>query len=178
MAHPMRTTRTMAGALAHLGRYGRRTALTTQRIIAVGARTVTFRYRDTASGKRKVITLEANEFIRRFLQHVPPKGFHRVRSYGLLHHRNRPKLMAIKLVLGSPDGATKDREGASSPLPEPPSAADPPTGQTSLNTRASPTGHRTTCPSCGQGQLVMIRWYPRSRAPPPLGPLDPEGTLR
>jgi Putative transposase len=46
---------------------------------------MTFRYKDSRDHRRKTMTLPAHEFLRRFLQHVPPKGLHRVRAFGLIH---------------------------------------------------------------------------------------------
>src|SRR5690606_17951720 len=72
--------------LAYLGRYVHKTALSDRQVVSFNERTVTFRYTDSRDHRRKLMTLPAHEFLRRFLQHVPPKGFHRVRAYGLLHH--------------------------------------------------------------------------------------------
>jgi Putative transposase/Transposase zinc-binding domain len=73
--------------LAYLARYTHRVAISNRRLIAADAKTVTFRvkdYRIDGPGRYKTMTLEAHEFIRRFLIHVLPKGFHRIRHYGLL----------------------------------------------------------------------------------------------
>jgi len=60
---------------------------------------VTFRYRDSRDQQRKTMTLSSDEFLRRFLQHVPPKGFHRVRAFGLLHPEHRDTLRRLQLLL-------------------------------------------------------------------------------
>jgi len=73
--------------LAYLSRYTHRVAISNQRLIAADAKTVTFKvkdYRIDGPGRYKTMTLDAHEFIRRFLIHVLPKGFHRIRHYGLL----------------------------------------------------------------------------------------------
>lgn len=88
--------------LTYLGRYVHRTALADSAIVAVDDETVTFRYTDSRTRERKTMRLPAYEFLRRFLQHVLPKGFHRVRSYGLLHASHRVTLQRLQLLLGTP----------------------------------------------------------------------------
>jgi hypothetical protein len=76
--------------LAYLARYTYRVAITEERIESYTGHQVTFRWRDYRRGhKEKPCTLDAQEFLRRFLMHVPPRGFVRVRSYGFLGNRNR-----------------------------------------------------------------------------------------
>ena len=73
--------------LAYLSRYTHRVAISNRRLIAADAKAVTFKvkdYRIDGPGRYKTMTLDAHEFIRRFLIHVLPKGFHRIRHYGLL----------------------------------------------------------------------------------------------
>ena len=73
--------------LAYLSRYTHRVAISNRRLIAADAKTVTFKvkdYRINGPGRYKTMTLDAHEFIRRFLIHVLPNGFHRIRHYGLL----------------------------------------------------------------------------------------------
>lgn len=86
--------------LDYFGRYVQRTAITNRSIVECTERTVTFRYRDSKDQKTKTLTLAAHEFLRRFLQHVPPRGFHRVRTYGLLHSSQRVTLRRVQLMLG------------------------------------------------------------------------------
>ena len=88
--------------LAYLGRYVHRTALGDAAIVAVDDDTVTFRFTDSRTRERKIMRLPADEFLRRFLQHVLPKGFHRVRSYGLLHASRRVTLQRLQLLLDAP----------------------------------------------------------------------------
>jgi hypothetical protein len=85
--------------LGYLGRYIHRTALTDKRIIACDDTSVTFTYRDSKTGAHRSMTLGAEEFIRRFLQHVPPKGMHRVRAYGLLHPFHRSLLQRVQIAV-------------------------------------------------------------------------------
>jgi hypothetical protein len=72
--------------LAYLARYTHRVAISNRRLTAADDRGVTFTYKDyriEGPGRYKTMTLETAEFIRRFLIHVLPKGFHRIRHYGL-----------------------------------------------------------------------------------------------
>jgi hypothetical protein len=76
--------------LAYLGRYTHRVAIANSRLLALDERGVTFRYKDyrrNGQARYRTMTLSADEFIRRFLLHVLPKGFHRIRHYGLLGQR-------------------------------------------------------------------------------------------
>jgi hypothetical protein len=86
--------------LDYLGRYVHRTAVSDAAIVAYDDETVTFGYRRNQDGARRTMRLPADEFLRRFLQHVPPHGFHRVRSFGLLHPRLRELLRRLQLSLG------------------------------------------------------------------------------
>lgn len=92
--------------LAYLSRYTHRVAISNQRLIALDDRGVTFRWKDyRASGRtrQKTMTLEPQEFMRRFLLHVLPVGFHRIRHYGLLANPvRRQNLAAIRALLDVP----------------------------------------------------------------------------
>jgi hypothetical protein len=85
--------------LEYLGRYIHRTAISERAIVACDERQVTFRYRDSRDGRSKLMTLPGAEFLRRFLQHVPPRGLHRVRAFGLLHPSRRVTLQRLQLLL-------------------------------------------------------------------------------
>src|SRR5208337_4445601 len=91
--------------LAYLSRYTHRVAISNTRLIAHDERGVTFRYKDyRADGlaRRKVMTLVPDEFIRRFLLHILPKGFHRIRHYGLFANTGRAANVArLRELLGS-----------------------------------------------------------------------------
>ena len=81
--------------LEYLGRYTHRTAIGNERLVSVEANTVRFRYKDTARGaRRRVMELPTLEFLRRFTLHVLPRGFNRIRHYGLLANRNKRALLA------------------------------------------------------------------------------------
>lgn len=95
----------VAQVLEYLGRYVHRVAISNHRILDMADGQVRFRYRDyKVDGQEKVMTLPAVEFIRRFLQHVLPKGYVRIRHYGLLATRWRAgKLARCRVLLGSYD---------------------------------------------------------------------------
>ena len=106
-----------AHVLAYLGRYTHRVPLSNERLVALEPREVRFRWRDYADGSRvKLMTLTADEFLRRFLLHVVPDGFVRIRHFGLPANRTR----VAKLARGR---ALLDRP--SPPPAEPPSRPAP-----------------------------------------------------
>ncbi len=80
-------------------RHVRRTAITDEPIIAADDERVTFRYTDTATQRRKECTLDAAEFMRRYLQHVPLPGQHRVRYFGWLHPAARARRLKVETLL-------------------------------------------------------------------------------
>jgi hypothetical protein len=89
--------------IEYLGRYIFRIAISNHRIVAVGKDTVTFKYFDNRDdGKEKLMTLPVQEFIRRFLSHVLPDGFVRIRHFGLHHSSCRSKLQHARRILGLP----------------------------------------------------------------------------
>jgi hypothetical protein len=139
--------------LHYLGRYVHRIALTNSRILSTEDGHVSFRYQDAQEQRWRTMTLPAHEFIRRFLQHVLPQGFHKVRYYGLWSPVHRPLLRQLQLSLAlhapAPPPASPARESRASTSGCPPLQA----------------GH--PCPSCGQGLLVVIRSLPRLLRGPP-----------
>jgi hypothetical protein len=90
--------------LDYLGRYTHRVAISNQRLLSIDDEKVLFRYRDYAHGNRnKTMALDAAEFIRRFLLHVLPSGFMRIRHYGIIANRGkREHLVAAREALGAP----------------------------------------------------------------------------
>ena len=90
--------------LEYLGRYTHRVAISNERLVSLDDGIVRFRWRDYADGDRlKVMALEAEEFIRRFLLHVVPDGFVRIRHFGLLANRTRhAKLARCRRLLAQP----------------------------------------------------------------------------
>jgi hypothetical protein len=89
--------------LGYLGRYTHRIAITNHRIVAMEDGKVSFRWKDYADGnKQKIMTLEPSEFIRRFLLHVLPDGFVKIRHFGFLSNRHRKEcLEACRVLLGA-----------------------------------------------------------------------------
>jgi hypothetical protein len=85
--------------LEYLGRYVHKTAISNRAIVECTDRNVTFRYRGSKDQQLRTMTLPPGEFLRRLLQHVQPRGFHRVRAYGLLHSSQRVTLRRLQLML-------------------------------------------------------------------------------
>jgi Putative transposase/Transposase zinc-binding domain len=137
--------------LNYLGRYVHRIALTNSRLLAIEAGHVCFRYQDVQDQRWKTMTLPALEFIRRFLQHVLPQGFHKVRYDGLWSPIHRPLLHHLQRWLAGH-------------VPAPPPTAPP--RESPSASWAPPLRAGQPCPSCAQGLLVVIRSLPR----PPRGP--------
>jgi hypothetical protein len=100
--------------LAYLSRYTHRIAIANSRLVAFDGERVTFKskdYRAKAEARYKLMTLDADEFIRRFLIHVLPSGFHRIRHYGLFANANRTASIALaRQLLGVPDQAPSSGE--------------------------------------------------------------------
>lgn len=93
-----------ARALRYLSAYVFRTAISDRRIVSVGEDAVTFAYTDTRSGVEKRMSLKPFEFIRRFLQHVLPKGFMKIRYFGFLHASSAiPLKLAVALLEAAKD---------------------------------------------------------------------------
>jgi Putative transposase/Transposase zinc-binding domain len=139
--------------LKYLGRYVHRIALTSHRLLSIDAHQVCFRYQDSQDQRWRTMTLPAHEFIRRFLQHVLPQGFHKVRYYGLWSPVHRPLLHQLQLWLAGPD-------------PDPPPASPGPASQLTPSW-CPPLRPGQPCPSCGQGLLLVIRSLPRLQRRPP-----------
>lgn len=109
--------------LAYLSRYTHRVAISNGRLLAMDERGVTFRWKDyRAKGRtrHKAMTLNAQEFVRRFLLHVLPGGFHRIRHYGLLANGNRNADLALaRALLHAPRPSTDEPAGEASAAPAP-----------------------------------------------------------
>jgi hypothetical protein len=142
-------TKGPATVLKYLARYTHKTAISNSRLVSLTDDQVTFGWKDYAHGSRRgTMTLEAVEFVRRFLMHVLPSGFVRVRHYGLLANRHRQeKLVRCRELLGM----------TVSPLGDPaPSEPDPVTPQ-GHETMVAPT---RVCPRCGAGRMVVVAEFP------------------
>ncbi len=88
--------------LKYLGNYTQRIAISESRIVNVDKETVTFNVKNRKDGQKKTVALEGTEFVRRFLMHVLPKGFVKIRFYGLLASRNKKdKLKLCRRLSGS-----------------------------------------------------------------------------
>ena len=141
--------------LAYLARYTHRVAIANSRLVALDERDVTFRYKDyrrNGQARHRTMTLAADEFIRRFLLHVLPKGFHRIGHYGLL------------ASAGCKANIARARELIAAPMP----AVDPPGAHDAEPDAA--TDHRPPCPCCG-GRMILVEAFGRGGAPrgPPSG---------
>lgn len=88
-----------AAVVRYLARYVGRTAISDERIVTANDEAVTFRYTDTATQERKTRTLAADEFMRRYLLHVPPPGQHRVRYFGWLHPAAKARRAIVETLL-------------------------------------------------------------------------------
>ncbi len=137
--------------IRYLGRYTHRVTISNDRILGGEDGKVRFRYKDYADQNRvKIMTLAANEFIRRFLMHILPPGFHKIRYYGLLATRNRgTKLTQARKALGQ------------QPIQKPPQRS---WQQMLLELTGTDPGH---CPKCEQGHMITIETLKPGRAPPP-----------
>ena len=130
--------------LAYLSRYTHRVAIANRRLTGFGATGVTFRYKDyrrSEADRQQVMTLATDEFIHRFLLHVLPRGFHRIRHYGLLAASARKSSLALARDLLE--------------VAPPPDNIAP----------EEPLDQRPPCPCCGGIMIVTgtfpFRWQPR-----------------
>lgn len=129
--------------LSYLARYTHRIAISNRRLVSADAHHVALRYKDYRAShaeRWKTMRLTTDEFIRRFLSHVLPKGFHRIRHYGLLANANRVANIAKArelLAVSAPENEPETQEAASSDEP---------------NVLAQP------CPCCG-GRMIIIETF-------------------
>src|SRR6202158_4384763 len=103
--------------LQYLGRYTHRVAISNHRLVSFAEGKVTFRWRDSAhNNEQKLMTLSLDEFLRRFLLHVLPKGFVRIRNFGFLASRKRATLLPLCFhLLGSAPPAEQDISSSKAP---------------------------------------------------------------
>ena len=140
--------------LAYLSRYTHRVAISNSRLIVFDQTSVTFRYKNyrcSGADRQQVMTIAANEFIRRFLLHTLPRGFHRIRHYGLLAGSARKTNIAYARELLN---------------------AIPPSDHA---TAEDPSDVRPPCPCCG-GRMIVIEVFKRWRQP--RGPPNTMATNR
>lgn len=102
--------------LDYLGRYVFRIAISNSRIDSIDASKVQFHYRDNSTQQIRHVTLSGEEFLRRFLQHVPPPGFMKVRHFGILSRRYRSVLDSIPMPLAQPSVPRTDPALSSPPI--------------------------------------------------------------
>jgi hypothetical protein len=149
--------------LAYLARYTHRVAISNSRLVGLDERGVTFRYKDYRSNGRaryRTMTLAPDEFIRRFLLHVLPKGFHRIRHYGLFASA------ACKANIA------RAKELIAAPRP----AIDPPAEHDDADLAAGAAAdHRPPCPCCG-GRMIIVETFERGAAP--RAPPSPKAAVR
>lgn len=144
--------------LAYLSRYTHRVAISNRRLVSADETGVTFKYKDyriEGPGRFKVMTLETGEFIRCFLTHVLPKGFHRIRHYGLLVSGVRANNLAAIRIFLAMDAPASDKKDAGN--------ADAPASGKPVR----------FCPCCGSRMLVIETFEGSCRrrrpAPAPAG---------
>ena len=133
--------------LAYLSRYTHRVAISNSRLIALDGAGITFKWKDYRAKRReraKVMTLATDEFIRRFLIHVLPGGFHRIRHYGLFANGSRAENIA------------RARELLNAPAPQQASNAD----AADASDGAEPPTLSHPCPCCG-GRMIIIETFER-----------------
>jgi hypothetical protein len=135
----------------YLGRYTHRVAISNHRLVSFSDGQVTFRWRDSAHhNEQKLLTLSLDEFLRRFLLHILPKGFVRIRNFGFLANRKRATLLPLCFqLLGS------DHESQAA--------------QHLASTEDAPALWR--CPKCGGPMKVIERLTAAEiqlRSPPPV----------
>jgi hypothetical protein len=136
--------------LAYLARYTHRVAISNHRLLHVDDHAVCFRYKDYRSYRIRSIRLPLHEFARRFLLHVLPKGFVRIRYYGFLANAHRARLLSCsRLALG--------QDALVAPTP-------PHLGETDQGVVELLAQEIHTCPHCGKGVLRCIQVLGR---PPP-----------
>jgi predicted RNA-binding Zn-ribbon protein involved in translation (DUF1610 family) len=146
--------------LAYLSRYTHRVAIANSRLLSFDEQGVTFKWKDYRSKQRfrhKDMTLKTDEFIRRFLIHVLPSGFHRIRHYGLLANSGRRDNLkrARELLIDKTDDEGVNENGA--------------TESTKSNVTPEPIQATYICPDCGS-PMVIIECFGREQLPraPPL----------
>ena len=132
--------------LRYLARYVFRIAITNSRIVSLDEHTVSFRYNHRQSNRWRICTLDGQEFMRRFLQHVLPKGLHKVRYFGLWHASKRPLASKARLLLHMQRAQNVVRPSVGTD-----------TGSCNLDHSSPSTPDPRICPRCGLGHLILVR---------------------
>jgi hypothetical protein len=132
-------------------------AVSNHRLASIGDRTVSFHWKDYADGNTpKLMTLDGVEFLRRFLQHVLPSGFVRIRHFGLLANRHREEKLSRCRSLLNATSTVRSPEL----LPVEPTAATEAEGENGAEDPAPES--RVRCPTCGKGRMVVVEVFPRA----------------
>src|SRR4051812_14684200 len=143
--------------LTYLARYTHRVAISNSRLLALDERGVTFRYKDyhrDGQARYRTMTLAPDEFIRRFLLHVLPKGFHRIRHYGLLASATcKANVTRARELIAAPE-----------PLTEPATAHDTAEADGTADADGTAAKRCPPCPCCGD-RMVIIEFFERGSAP-------------
>jgi len=147
--------------LNYLGRYVYRVAITNNRIVAMDDTHVTFRYKTSKEKRWRTMRLRGDEFLRRFVMHVLPRGFHKVRYYGLWHHSQRETRHRICLLLAPPIDLPKLNE-----IPDVLSATDEvsirPESEQSTPEESSSL---PACPKCKSRNVQFMETRNHNRSP-------------
>ena len=130
--------------LDYLARYVFRVAITNTRIVGLDDQTVTIRHKHRSSNRWRTSRIPSHEFMRRFLQHVLPKGLHKVRYFGLWHHTKRERAARARLLLHLDRPATLRHAEAIEDAAEAP-------------THHAQSDAPRICPRCHKGHLVHVR---------------------
>jgi hypothetical protein len=136
--------------LDYLARYVFRVALTNARIVGLDDQSVSIRHKERKIGRRRICRLSGEEFMRRFLQHVLPRGFHKVRYFGLSHPTQRNNAARVRQTL---------QLQAPQKVDPPPEPVLPSFEQLAVQT--VPQVEPRLCPHCHRGRLIFIRTVSR-----------------
>jgi hypothetical protein len=138
--------------IEYLGRYTHRIAISNNRILSIEGGNVTFKWKDYRDGKHKIMTLTAEEFIRRFLLHVLPTGFMKIRRYGILSNRNKStKLKKCQIASKYVQSKAQFKD------------------MSAVEIIKILTGKDITlCPSCREGKMKTIRAFAGTEISPPF----------
>jgi len=143
----------------YLGRYTHKVAISNHRILNIDDTGILFRYLDYRDNKQKIMTLQGPEFLRRFCQHILPRGFVRIRHYGLLSTARRGQLRELQLVFGIVPEVKEKKDWKEI-------------------CREHLNFDPDICPLCGKGKMVTIEMLLPGRPPPFPSPLSYQsGTL-
>ena len=140
-------------AYHYLSRYTHRVAISNHRLVSLADGKVTFRARDNSRpGQQRLVTTTAQEFIRRFLLHILPPRFVKIRHFGLMAPANaKTKLEKARSLLGPPEPVSHDELKDHNP-------EAPPEAKTWQDMMRALTGvDFTVCPQCGQGRLIRFQ---------------------